>query len=69
MSLTTTVVHALEQPDGSKLVYEKHVDQDGKPYPHFYTAAPGADIDANAAAYAVVLANVLADIEADEVTQ
>lgn len=67
MSLTSSIVYAIQEPNGSTLVQEKHVDQAGKAYPHFYTAAAGADIDANLAAYAVTLQDALADKEAEEI--
>lgn len=69
MSITITIVHALEQLDGSKLVYERYTDAEGIPYPRFYIADPGTNIDAEASAYAIVLESVLAEKEADEVIQ
>lgn len=67
MSLTSSIVYALAEPDGSKHVHEQHADQAGKIYTRFYHAAPGDDLAANMAAYAEQLTVILAEQEADEV--
>jgi hypothetical protein len=69
MSLTSTIIYALSEPDGSKHVHEKHVDQDGRVYSRFYRAAASADLDANLAAWATQLTVILADQEVEELTQ
>jgi hypothetical protein len=69
MSLTSSIVYALSEPDGSKHVHEQHVDQDGKAYSRFYRAAAGADLDANLSAWATQLTAALADQEVEELMQ
>jgi hypothetical protein len=69
MSLTSSIVYALSEPDGSKHVHEQHVDQEGMVYSRFYLAGAADDINANLAAYAAELLARLADEEVEELTR
>ena len=64
MSVTSTVVFAVGSP---LYVHEQHTAHTGQTISRFYQAAPGADLDANLAAHAPVIAETLAEQEAEAV--
>ena len=64
MSVTSTIVFAVGTP---LYVHEQHTAHTGQTISRFYVAAPGADLDANLAAYALVVEQQFAEMEADEV--
>jgi hypothetical protein len=68
MSVTSSIARSVHQPDGSTIVYEEH-SQAGITVCRAYIAAFGVDIDAELAAYALVVAKQLADDEAQQVIQ
>ncbi len=64
MSITTSVIiRAIVQGDGRYSVDELHTDHLGKQYPRSYLADAGLDRSAILSAYAIWLANDLADRE------
>jgi hypothetical protein len=65
MSIASSVIVS---SGGSPLyVHEQHTAHTGQIVARFYVAAPGADLDANLAAYALVVAEQLAEQEAESV--
>lgn len=66
MSIVLSVVEYSTQADGSLSVTERHTDHLGQKYSRVYFAPAGTDLDARATAYAVELAQQLADAEIDQ---
>ena len=62
--ITSTIVFATGTP---LYVHEQHTAHTGEIVARFYVAAPGADLDANLAAHALVVAETLAEQEAEAV--
>jgi len=66
MSIVLSVVEYSTQADGSYSVTERHTDHLGNKYTRVYFAPAGADLEANATAYAAQLETELANAEIDE---
>ncbi len=70
MSIVTSIIEReSELLDGSKRVQELHTDSAGLKHVWAYTAASGANTATELAGHANALATLLAELEADQVTQ